>query len=382
MMRRSLRAVGEAVPLGGNDVEIQTVWPCRDGLERHWYVSGTAALAAACLSVRHSFAADGDMERAEIIVPAYTCPDVISAIKFAGVRPVLCDFVSEVCPRLDPSKLSELVNVHTAAVIAVSFQGIPEDIVAIRDVTVRHDVPIIYDYCQGFSGCEDIDNRSSYTVFSFGRGKPASTLGGGALIVNRALVSEDLKDSGAIKDIPGPMKARLYNVLIRPRWFGMVSLVPGANIGETVYKPLRHLVGVGERSVARIARSIAGYRDADAGYQRLLRFYRNSLSVELDVALSCGSPENYRLLRLPLIMPDGKTRDDALQRLRSARLGASSMYPGLLFEIPGVPVSGSSRREFPHASAFSDRLLTLPIHSDVTEADVAEIAAIVNEYVR
>ena len=56
-----------------------------------FYHSGTAALAAAIIAAKTARA----IHDAEVILPAYACPDLLSAAIFARVRPVLVDLEKE-----------------------------------------------------------------------------------------------------------------------------------------------------------------------------------------------------------------------------------------------------------------------------------------------
>ena len=69
-------------------------------------------------------------EGSEILVPAYTCVVVASAVMFAGYRPVYVD----ICPRtynIDVSKLPPATN--AAAMIVQHSYGIPADMQVLSD---------------------------------------------------------------------------------------------------------------------------------------------------------------------------------------------------------------------------------------------------------
>jgi len=100
----------------------------------HYYNSGTAALASAVLAaVRRK----KEIHTPEVLIPAYACPDLVSAVVYAGARPVLVDF-REDQPRMALEKIAEKITVNSVAVIAVNFLGIPEDLIAIRQLTKKN----------------------------------------------------------------------------------------------------------------------------------------------------------------------------------------------------------------------------------------------------
>ncbi len=77
------------------------------------------------------------------------------------------------------------------------------------------------------------------------------------------------------------------------------------------------------------------------------------------------------LLRYGLLAPDRAVRDRVLAKLD--RFGASEFYGAALPDLPGMPPVESSGIE--EARRFADRLLTLPVHSDVDESAIKAIVA-------
>ncbi|RKZ65668.1 MAG: hypothetical protein DRQ44_07780, partial [Gammaproteobacteria bacterium] len=63
--------------------------------QTQFYASGTAALAAALVAVLAKSQKSFKSGQAEILLPAYGCPDLISAAVFAGVKPVLVDLEAD-----------------------------------------------------------------------------------------------------------------------------------------------------------------------------------------------------------------------------------------------------------------------------------------------
>ena len=82
-MFRALRPVGEPEP-GPSAI---AAWEIPHGFDRVWYNSGTSALAA----VLSDIAARSNATMPEVLLPAYTCPDVLSAVEFARAKAVLVD---------------------------------------------------------------------------------------------------------------------------------------------------------------------------------------------------------------------------------------------------------------------------------------------------
>lgn len=147
------------------------------------YGSGTSALAAA---IKAAIANKG-INQAEVLLSAYTCPELVSAILFAGANPVLVDFESK-RPWLDLVELDNKLTDKTVAIIAVSLFGIPERFDKLKAIIRDRGVVLIEDSAQYFPASDrDIEWQGDLTVLSFGRGKPISLLGGVQLYVLTAI---------------------------------------------------------------------------------------------------------------------------------------------------------------------------------------------------
>lgn len=107
-------------------------------------------------------------EGSEILVPAYTCVVVASAIMFAGYRPVYVD----ICPRtynIDVSKLPPATN--AAAMIVQHSYGIPADVQVLSDYCQAHGLMMIEDCCHSFASRYNGELCGTFGRFSFFSGQ-------------------------------------------------------------------------------------------------------------------------------------------------------------------------------------------------------------------
>jgi dTDP-4-amino-4,6-dideoxygalactose transaminase len=370
-MRRCLRPAGERIRLRGG--------PAGDGAEAlgepdiavRFYDSGTAALAAAltaCVAAR-------PVSKPELLLPAYACPDLVSAAVFAGVRPRLVDLTRE-RPWMSLDGVRAAITPNTVAVIAVNFLGIDERVDALMDVTAAANIPLIYDCAQSLEAgiaAADVPLR----VASFGRGKPVSLLGGGAVLCSDVRYLERLPSPpeparGRFRHAAFIAAATAYNLMSRPRLYAFPASLPFLKLGETRYAELDHLGAMPQYKQALIAANMAGQTAAhEVVTDRIRDALRSGTSGSVvDLPAVCGATRGQRLLRYPLLMPTGESRDRAVRRLRS--LGVSDMYRTTLPAVPGVGPRVLASRH-PHAEDFARRLLTLPVHGDVRPPDVTTI---------
>jgi hypothetical protein len=348
-----------------------------------FYASGTAALAAAiCAAMKRK-----QVDRPEIILPAYGCPDLISAAVFAGARPVLVDLGPD-RPWLDLKQLARLIGKQTVGIVAVDLFGILERFEALRELANSVDAVLIEDSAQAFpSSGESNIWHGDLVIVSFGRGKPVSLLGGGAVLhqgqplgdllpTPEALSASVWRDSAMYR-----LKAFLYNRMISPRLYWIPQGLPFLRLGETRYHPLTKLGDMDAERLALLPANLAAYQGQRWDIRELLSGVLEQIGRSagglIDLPWVTGVPEGRRLLRYPLLV-DASLRDRLYQALRRAGLGPSLMYPRVLNEIPGLEELLEHQGDYPQARSFAERILTLPTHNGIRERDLAGIRHILS----
>lgn len=363
-----LPPAGDAVAIDGNaplDLDSFTA-----PYQWRLYASGTAALAAALVAaVRY-----GDVRQPQVLLPGYACPDLVAAAVCAGVEPVLVDLMAD-RPWMDLDKAGTLVTDRCVAIVGVDLFGIPERLEELAAFAREHGLVFIEDSAQLFPGREQEPIwKGDMVVLSFGRGKPVSLLGGGAVLtaaetLHRQLPRPGPRGHSAAQRRRFRLYARLYNLLRKPRLFWLPSALPWLGLGATQYQPLDEITAMDPERERLLPGSVAAYRRrCDAAQEQLAaglaRLPRGS--GILDLAQACGGEHVPRLLRYPLLCRGRGQRDTLLGRLDAEGLGASAMYPAALPDIPGVDTAWlSGDAALPQARAFASRVLTLPVHGDV-----------------
>ena len=355
------------------------------GQHARFYNSGTAALAAAIEASKAAGEGAEAISAAEVILPAYACPDLVSAVVYAGARPVLVDLERD-RPWLNLSELAGAISDNTIAIVAVNLFGISERWHQLRQLADQNDIVLIEDSAQYFpGGDEQPDWQGDLVVFSFGRGKPASLLGGGAVLSRDAELSGQLP---APESAPASMserwsfslKARLYNAMIVPRLYWLPQALPFLHLGETRYHTLHDIETMDQVRSELLAVNIVNYQgDIDASHRcEAISSMLASQPTVTNLPRICETPVNRRLLRYPVLL-EAVSRDRAYQRLKQAGLGASIMYPTSLPKITGLSHLLDAGQRFPNAESFAAQLLTLPTHAQVSEKNIDEMGAILKD---
>ena len=342
-----------------------------------FYQSGTAALAAAMLAAREqNNKRQNDKQQAEVILPAYGCPDLVSAAIYAGVKPVLVDLETN-RPWYDLAMLEQAVTKNTVAIVGVNLFGLAERWPQLRKLADLHNIVLIEDSAQYFPGSGEKPNwQGDLVVFSFGRGKAVSLLGGGAVYCQQAKFKKLLPNVGhrpesMKQQLVFSLKVRIYNVLLSPYLYWLPLSLPFLHLGETRYHVLHDIDAMDQIRADILASNISCYQaDAKAkGRCEKISTMLNSLNSVIDLPQVCAMKRNRRLLRYPILVVAAE-RDRIYGKLHQAGLGVSIMYPASLPEINGLNHIFDKDHNFPNAKSFASSLITLPIHSSVSDKDL------------
>lgn len=379
LLNRYLRPSGDRIIIKKEKLNSQQFHP----YEVRFFESGTAALAAAVIASCHS---KPDISAPEIILPAYGCPDLISAVIYAGAKPVLID-LEPYMPWMSLENIKNCITENTVALIAVNFLGIAERIEKLRHICDEYSLTLIDDSAQAFPKTKsDKYWQGDYSIISFGRGKPVNMLAGGAVLTMKPdlinhLPAPEKETSSLINTLQYILKTTIYNLVITPKWYSLLEKLPWLDIGETRYKSLQSIQAMSQPALEMLAPNINAYRSKNniiCIYQKIIaELDHNKCQNIINLAQNdLVSP----LLRFPFLIYNKKLRNIIYQELKS--YGASIMYRSPLPAITGLENIITERiSNYPDALNFSNSLLTLPTHEDVTHDDIQVIQSVLSNYI-
>jgi perosamine synthetase len=386
---------------------------------RHCFLlsSGKAALTVA-LQAFH----DMNPERDEVVIPAFTCYSVPSAIVRAGLKvrpcdsdPITLDFDFDLLERMlrpgakdvkhpwthnrecspgeSPPNSSPKQKSGTdrlLCVVATHLFGCTADVERLRKSIADPRVVILEDAAQTMGAARagtKAGTMGDISILSLGRGKAFTSVAGGILLTNHeglaARVESRLKgipDCSPVEQASLAVQAILMALFTRPELFWLPRSFPFLKLGETLYDPS-----------FKIRRFTAFQAGMTRGWQDRLDVYRKaredkaqrwaSLLSRLSLEYVCvGDAVPANLIRFPVRMRNGSIRKRLLEEGARRGLGIMPVYPGPVDRIPALS------REFgetncPKAKTLSDELVTLPVHPFVSEADARAIASLLCEMV-
>jgi len=343
--------------------------------EIHLFASGRAALRdlLVWLAARSG--------RREVVVPAYCCFSVPAAAVAAGLRVRLVDVDAR--GAIDAGRLAALPLENAAALVVANLFGIAEPIEPLRALAQRAGVALIDDAAQTL-GAESSEGRvgarGDVGLLSFGRGKPLSGLGGGALAWPRRPQGFPAPGIPAPARRTAQLRALAYGAALRPEIFRWLAALPGLHVGETRFDPSFATGPIDGASLvlcaARFPR-IGVLAKARAARAKALAALLREHTRFTPILAPPGARGVYP--RLAVLAPDRATRTAALARLASAGVGASGFYPSALGEIAALRSFLEGASQQPGAEDLAGRILTLPTHAGADEPTRTRITSLLSK---
>lgn len=348
---------------------------------RHVFLltSGKAALVTVLNSMK------ARSSRRQVIIPAYSCYSVPSAVHKAGLEVVLCD-VDPHSLDFDIAELQAVVGENTLAIVTPHLFGQPADLKRITAIAKSSGVFVIEDAAQAMGGRADgqwLGTQGDVGFFSLGRGKNVSAGSGGVIVTNSDSLADEL--SVLYKGLPAePASGSLANaltviatkVLLHPLLYWLPAGLPFLGLGETKYSldyPVCRMDGMRAGLLSSWRNRL---EESNRCRIKTSQLFRRRLPLFVQTRAAHPSDES-TYLRLPLLMPTAQQKAALCLIAKDYGLGVSASYPAPVSMIPEV-ASGHQSQRFPGAEALAARLVTLPLHRYVTEDDVDRIAMAVS----
>ena len=321
--------------------------------------------------------------RRRVIVPAYTCFSVPSAIVRAGLEVVLCDVEPETLDFNFP-ELEGLLNEKVLCVVSTHLFGRPADVDRVKRLCEGKGIVVVEDAAQamgGQSGGRLLGTLGDVAFFSLGRGKNL-TCGTGGVILTRSLpVAEKINaEYASLPEAPRGEVMRnwlemlMMRLFIHPLLYWLPAGLPFLRLGETTFETNFPMYRMDEVR----AHQLQGWerRLALANRERAARADWLIEGLDLDRrGIKPITEKEAIYLRLPVMVRDREMKEAVCRRSREVGAGLSPSYPATIQEIPEL-AGRLAGRKCAGAQEVVDRLVTLPTHQFVTEKDRLKIGRI------
>jgi dTDP-4-amino-4,6-dideoxygalactose transaminase len=310
-------------------------------------------------------------DKTEVLIPAYTCFSVPSAIVRTGLRVSLCDVDASTFD-FDYKCLADVNTENTLCIIPSHLFGMPSDMDKVRRFAKERDIFVVEDAAQAMGGRyrdKLIGTVGDVGCFSLGRGKNVTCISGGVIVTNNEDVAAAIENEYAQLEMPSYSEnvqafftALLLAVFIRPSLYWLPSGLPFLRLGETSFSsefPAHRLSGFRAGLMRNWQKRLE-----KSNHRRKENSEYFCKTAKLKNPADCSVP----FLRLPYMTRDKKLRDNIYSGLARRGLGVSLMYPSSINKIPEIEAQFITSA-YPAAEGIASQLLTIPTHELLSEND-------------
>lgn len=358
------------------------------GVNHCFFVSsGRAALTVILKSL---FQMSG---KEEVIVPAYTCFTVPSAVVRAKLKVRLNDIAINDFD-LDYGQLRSHDFKNVLAVVATSLFGIPGDLDKLSGFALENGFFVVDDSAQSLGASWNRGKAGTFGdvgLYSLSKGKNITAIEGGIIVTNNNNIAQrisylvsTLGQPKKLENLTFFVKSLGYAVLLNPYFYRLPANSPFLKLGTSEFNP--------DFKISNFSTW-----QASLGKQLLTRLFelnkkrRENANQLVDELKGCDGLIMPRIssrcepafLRLPVLVNDLAIREEIYRGLLKAGIGASKMYPLSLDQIPSLlPHLAEKTDRFPNARFVASHILTLPTHPYLKESDKEKIVSFIKKLLK
>ena len=291
----------------------------------------------------------------EVIVPSFTFVSSANAFALMGARIVFVD-IDAATLNIDAEQAVAAIGPRTRAIVVVNYGGLASVSDGLLDAAIANDVVIIEDNAHGLFGSDQghpLGTRTPLSTLSFHETKNVTCGEGGALIVNDVRF---LERAEIIRE-KGTNRSRFFRGMVdKYTWIDVGSSYLMSDVNAAILSAqIEHCEVIQTRRLA-----------ATASYRGHLTDWADSNGIVLPHRhADAGVPDHL----FPLLLPDLETRTRFLAFTREHGVATTFHYIPL-HSSPGGERFGTTPFGCPVSTQVSDRLVRLPLFSDITESEV------------
>lgn len=302
----------------------------------------------------------------EVIMPSFTFVSTANAVALRGATPVFVDCRPDTF-NLDERRVAEAVTERTRAIFVVHYGGVACAMGELQTLADEHDLVIVEDNAHGLGASLEgrpLGSIGALATQSFHATKNLSCGEGGALVVN----DPDLADRAEIIREKGTDRRRfLRGQVDKYRWIEVGSSYLLSDILAAV------LVG-----------QLEAFEDIQLRRHAVWDRYAHGLAewtAEHGIATQVipdGREHPAHAFALLLPSPDDRSR--FLAHLDEAGVQATFHYVPLDSAPAGLIAARTGPGGCPVTADVSARLARLPLHADLSDADVERVVSAVTSF--
>ena len=303
----------------------------------------------------------------EVITTTHTFTATAEVVRYLGADVVLVDIdPSSLC--IDPAAVEAAITPKTKAIVPVHYGGLAADMPALLAIAKKHGLRVVEDAAHALpttcGGALVGTLASDVTVFSFYANKTITTGEGGMVVTRDAELAKRIKVMrlhGMSRDAFDRFTAKV------PSWYYEI-VAPGFKYNLT---DIAAALGIHQ---LKRAREFQAKRQALAA-----RYDAAFAGLPLITPPQPRSGDQHAWHLYVLRLADGAAigRDALIERLFAVGIGCSVHYIPLHLQPYWRDRYDLRAEAFPHSQHAFERMLSLPLYTRMTEADVDRVAAAV-----
>ncbi len=329
-------------------------------------VSVNSATSGLLLAMEALGVGSGD----EVITSPYTFSSTAMSILHLGATPVLAD-IDAASMNIDPDQIEAAITDKTKAIIPVHFAGLACDMQRIIEIARKHNLFIVEDaahalpasYNDDLIGTLDTDA----TIYSFYATKTITTGEGGMIVTKNKAIAERCRIM-RLHGISTDVFDRYTST--KPKWHYDI-VAPGYKCNMT---DMAAAIGLAQLTKA----------DAFQKTRQRIKIAYDEVFSELPVILPKNSQDGdmhaWHLYVIRLADDAPISRDEFIARMSSEySIGCSVHFIPINFHSFWQEKLAVTQESYPIAAKAFRNAVSLPLHTKLSESDIARITTAVTE---
>jgi dTDP-4-amino-4,6-dideoxygalactose transaminase len=305
----------------------------------------------------------------EVITTTHTFTATAEVVRYLGADVVLVD-IDPATLNIDVAAIEAAITPRTKAIVPVHYAGLAVDMLAVLDIARKHGLRVVEDAAHALPTTLEKELigtlGSDATVFSFYANKTMTTGEGGMLVTRNAELAKRAKVMrlhGMNRDAFDRFTAKV------PSWYYEI-VAPGFKYNLTDIA-----AALGLHQLKRLPAFQARREQIAAAYDAAFA----DLPLILPPQAPEGDTHSWHLYVLRLADDCAVERDVFIERMYAKGIGCSVHYIPLHLHPYWRDRYGLTPEQFPHSQKAYERMLSIPLYTAMTDADVQRVIAAVRE---
>jgi dTDP-4-amino-4,6-dideoxygalactose transaminase len=303
----------------------------------------------------------------EVITTTHTFTATAEVARYLGADVVLVD-IDPATLNIDPRAVEAAITPRTNAIMPVHYAGLAADMPAILAIARRHGLKVVEDAAHALpttcGGALVGTLASDACVFSFYANKTITTGEGGMLVTRDAELARRARvmrlhgmSRDAFDRFTASVPSWAYEIVAPGFKYNLTDIAAALGLQQ-----LKRLAAFQQRREAIAAAYDAAFAD---------------LPIVLPPRPAPGDGHAWHLYVIRLADAAPLSRDRFVEKMFEAGIGCSVHYIPLHLHPYWRDRYGLVPQQFPHSQRAYERMLTLPLYTRMSDADVARVAGTV-----